>query len=334
MSARKTTQPSPSASESITGHDGTTMWSSSRIRSQKKRMLRIIQQDPVAAVQLVRESFKSTNAMEFDASEVHIALLKVFTDDEVCCVEVISSLLDAGMLSFLRDYIAGPAILVIPQEDSDIQAIGAPQLFNGFLAAAAKLDSRRLLSEIIDELHHEPWASLWDSRAIIIRSDFKDDMLQFLACSGIILSVIYKNCDQKDMGSANRLIDLMFFAWFHLEDSQAETLHAANAMSRYILDGPLPVLRWPGSVAADGELVSSLVSEYGPRELVRRIRSALGRMTEHFRDDGDAQNQEWSYYMLLMTTMLLPGICCHTKCRRFLMKYDILSAIEGHTSVH
>lgn len=134
------------------------------------------------------------------------------------------------------------------------------------------------------------------------------------------------------MGPANRHIDLMFYAWFHLEDSQPQTVHAANAMSRYILDGPLPVLKWPGSVATDGELVSSLVSEYSPHELVRRVRSALTSLTERLRDaKSDTQS---TYYQLLILTVLIPGVCCHVKCRRFLVKDDILLAIEGLTSVH
>lgn len=64
-------------------------------------------------------------------------------------------------------------------------------LFNGILAATAEVNDRRLLASTVDELLYEPWASLWSSRAVITRSDFKSDVLQFLAYSGIILTAIH-----------------------------------------------------------------------------------------------------------------------------------------------
>lgn len=83
-------------------------------------MLHIMRTDPEASVRLVRESFQ-TKAVDtnsgFDASEVHLALLEVVTDVELHNVDMLSKLLHAGMLSFLRDYIARSTFLVMPEEE-------------------------------------------------------------------------------------------------------------------------------------------------------------------------------------------------------------------------
>lgn len=131
----------------------------------------------------------------------------------------------------------------------------------------------------------------------------------------------------------------MFFAWVHTEDVQYDhdiSWHAANIMSRHILEGPFSVLTWRDSIAPDGVLVSSLVEEYGPEELVRRIASAVRSLTKRLRDADEStrRTQWWSLYMCLISKVFLPGICCHVKCAPFLVEYDMLSVIADYGSAH
>ncbi|KZV74563.1 hypothetical protein PENSPDRAFT_195993 [Peniophora sp. CONT] len=126
----------------------------------------------------------------------------------------------------------------------------------------------------------------------------------------------------------NRLADLLFYAWFHLDDSDASTLRAVDALCGFIHREPAHGLKWSNIFAADGLAVSSLVSEYGPQELVQRVKSALESTTRHLGMTKPLRAREWGLYKLLLLVLMLPGICCHVKCRRFLVKYDILPAID------
>lgn len=83
-------------------------------------MWRIMKQDPEVAMQLIREAYSTTrDTLEFEATEVHIAVLDVFTISQFRDADLLDSMLKAGIMTYLRDSIASPNFFVY-EENGDI----------------------------------------------------------------------------------------------------------------------------------------------------------------------------------------------------------------------
>ena len=129
------------------------------------------------------------------------------------------------------------------------------------------------------------------------------------------------------------MIDLLFFAWLHLDDTTTDAILAADALARYIFSDPVSALKWPDALASDSELVNSLVVEYGPHGLAQRTRAALEALVKHFNKTGGNINSQWNFYAQFTLHVMVMGVSCHVKCRRLIPKHGILPALEKFSIV-
>ncbi|VDB99876.1 unnamed protein product [Peniophora sp. CBMAI 1063] len=292
-------------------------------QNRKKKILRDIQEDPNKTVQVIRKFWQASVDCGVSNTEPLLAMLELFTDPILCYKDILGDLLRAGLLSFLTECITSPTLLVMHQTDAHLLVSMTLRLFSSFIAACYKTENSRLLSDILEEVCDEPWASIWASRSKILRSEYKPDILEFICDSGFLVGSISELCD-KPLDPTNRIADLMFYAWYHVEDSSAKIIQIYKGLCGILYRDPNIGFKWREVLAPDGLAVSSLVSEYGPQELVRRAKSALDFNAKP--SGRDHTSDSLAMYRILLLLLVIPGICCHSKCRRFLLEHDILSA--------
>ncbi|KZV74564.1 hypothetical protein PENSPDRAFT_708044, partial [Peniophora sp. CONT] len=82
------------------------------------KMLHTVQDDPEDAVHVIQRFWRATIKVGSANVETLIAMLELLSDPDICNVEILGSLLNAGLLSFLKERIASPTFLVMQQPDA------------------------------------------------------------------------------------------------------------------------------------------------------------------------------------------------------------------------